>query len=88
MYEYAGKNYPKELILALEVKMTSVWFHVFLQLPQDDERTEELKKRIKKHRMAVLRNKRTRRKTKIACLSSCLGFGIVRFLFNFTRRTG
>ena len=88
MYEYAGKNYPKELIQALEVKMTSVWFHVFLQLPQDDERTEELKKRIKKHRMAVLRNKRTRRKTKIACLSSCLGFGIVRFLFNFTRRTG
>ena len=88
MYEYAGKNYPKELIQALEVKMISVWFHVFLQLPQDDERAEELKKRIKEHRRAVLKDKRIRNKTRIACLSSYLGFRMVKFIFGFARRTG
>ena len=88
MYEFAKKNYSKEMIQALEVKMISVWFHVLLQLPKDDVRTEELKSRIKKSRRTVLKNKRIRKKTRIACLSSYLGFGMVRFLFGFARRSG
>lgn len=88
MYSYAKKNYPPQMVEALEVKMISVWFHVFLQLPRDDEREKELEKRIKENRKAVLRNKRIRKKTRIACLSSYLGFGAVRFLFGFARRTG
>ena len=88
MYMFAKKHYSDEMIKALEVKMISVWFHVFLQLPKDDKRVEELKKRIIENRKAVLKNKRIRKKTRIACLSSYLGFGFVRFLFGFARRTG
>lgn len=88
MYSFAKDHYPEEMVKALEVKMISVWFHVFLQLPKDDKRAEELKKRIKKNRYAVLKNKRIRTKTRIACISSYFGFRVVRYLFGFARRTG
>ena len=59
-----------------------------LKVEYTPEDLEELKKRIIENRKAVLKNKRIRKKTRIACLSSYLGFGFVRFLFGFARRTG
>ena len=88
MYLFAKEKYPSEIVDALKVKMISVWFHVLLQLPKDDKRALELKKRIKENRWSVLKNKRIRNKTRMACFSSYLGFFVVRLLFNFVKRTG
>ena len=88
MYLFAKENYPSELIGALKAKMMSVWFHVLLQLPKGDKRADELKKRIKENRRAVLKDNRIRNKTRIACLSSYLGFSVVRLLFGFVKRAG
>ena len=88
MYLFAKEKYPSEIVDALKVKMISVWFHVLLQLPKDDKRALELKKRIKENRWSVLKNKRIRNKTRMACFSSYLGFLVVRLLFNFVKRTG
>ena len=88
MYLFAKENYPSELIGALKAKMMSVWFHVLLQLPKGDKRADELKKRIKENRRAVLKDNRIRNKTRIACLSSFLGFSVVCLFFCFVKRAG
>ena len=72
---------------ALISRCVNIAFTILMMIP--DELKDEQKRIecfINKHRSGVIRNSRTKKKVKIAAISSFLGYGITRKLFALNRR--
>ena len=82
-------SYKKELAgvsRALKSKLSAFCFHLLLKMPEDYDKGYILKKYIKEVRWTVLTNNKARLKTRLACLSSYMGFDITKKLFTLVDR--
>ena len=70
------------IIKSYNCRIVSFVFHLLLQMPDDYEHRKDFEKRIRKMRWSVLIDTRARKKARVACLLSYLGFGITQFVFN------
>ncbi len=78
MEEYILANCP-EVQCAMRSKFVRANFHIYLQIPRENEFAMERKRienNIDKYRRQVLRDKRTRRGTKAALILSCISYGL------------
>lgn len=70
------------IIKSYNCRIASFAFHLLLQMPNGYEHRKDLERRIKMIRLSVLMDNRARKKARIACLLSFIGFGVVQKLFN------
>lgn len=70
------------IINSYNCRIVSFAFHLLLQMPNGYEHRKDLERRIKMIRLSVLMDNRARKKARIACLLSFIGFGVVQKLFN------
>jgi len=76
--EYILTNLP-DAASAMRSKFVRANFHIYLQIPREDEYKEErarIEKNINKYRKSVLADCRTRRGTKAALLISGVSYGL------------
>lgn len=70
------------IIKSYNCRIVSFVFHLLLQMPEGYEHRNDFECRIKKIRLSVLMDNRARKKTRLACLFSFIGFGLVQKIFN------
>lgn len=70
------------IIKSYNCRIVSFVFHLLLQMPKEYEHRNDFEHRIKKIRLAVLMDNRARKKARLACLFSFIGFGLVQKIFN------
>lgn len=70
------------IIKSYNCRMVSFIFHLMLQMPSGYAHRKDFERRIRKVRWSVLMDCRARKKARIACLLSFLGFGVVQKIFN------
>lgn len=82
-------SYEKKLAdisVAMKSKLSAFCFHLLLKMPYGYEKEYILKYYIKDVRWVVVCNGKARLKTRLACLSTYLGFGVTKKLFYFVDR--
>ena len=70
------------IIKSYNCRIVSFVFHMMLQMPDGYEHRKDFEDRIRKVRWSVLTDSKARKKARIACLLSFLGFGLVQKIFN------
>ena len=70
------------VIRSFHCRMVSFMFHLMLQMPENYAHRKDFENRIRKVRWSVLTDRRARKKTRVACLLSFAGFGLVQKVFN------
>lgn len=70
------------IIKSYYCRMVSFVFHLLLQMPERYVHRKDFEERIRKVRWSVLMDGRARKKARVACLISFVGFGIVQKVFN------
>lgn len=70
------------IINSYNCRIVSFIFHLLLQMPEGYEHRNDFERRIKKIRLSVLMDNRARKKARLACLFSFIGFGLVQKIFN------
>jgi hypothetical protein len=72
-------------IKAAQCRCVSLYWHILLPMPKNHAQEEILINFIKKHRKAIIQDKKARTKTRIACILSFISFGFVKFIFKNTK---
>lgn len=75
------KNCSVAIKKAAECRIVSSLFHIWLEMPNKIEESWAIKEIIKKNRMKIIMDLKARKKTKIACMLSYLGFSLVKKCF-------
>lgn len=70
------------IIKSYNCRMVSFVFYLLLQMPERYVHRKDFEERIRKVRWSVLMDGRARKKARVACLISFVGFGIVQKVFN------
>ena len=70
------------IIKSYDCRMVSFVFHLLLAMPEGYGHRKEFEERIRKVRWKVLMDRRARKKARVACLLSFVGFGLVQKVFN------
>lgn len=70
------------IINSYNCRIVSFVFHLLLQMPKGYEHRNDFEHRIKKIRLSVLMDNRARKKARLACFFSFVGFGLVQKIFN------
>lgn len=70
------------IINSYNCRIVSFVFHLLLQMPERYVHRKDFEERIRKVRWSVLMDGRARKKARVACLISFVGFGIVQKVFN------
>lgn len=70
------------IIKSYNCRIVSFVFHLLLQMPEGYAHRNDFERRIKKLRLSVLMDNRARKKARLACLFSFIGFGLVQKIFN------
>lgn len=70
------------IIKSYDCRMVSFVFHLLLQMPEGYVHRKDFEERIRKVRWSVLMDRRARKKARVACLLSFVGFGLVQRIFN------
>ena len=70
------------IIKSYNCRIVSFVFHLLLQMPERYVHRKDFEERIRKVRWSVLMDGRARKKARVACLISFVGFGIVQKVFN------
>ena len=70
------------IIKSYNCRIVSFVFHLLLQMPDGYAHCNDFERRIKKIRLSVLMDNRARKKARLACLFSFIGFGLVQKIFN------
>lgn len=70
------------IIKSYNCRMVSFVFHLLLQMPERYVHRKDFEERIREVRWSVLMDGRARKKARVACLISFVGFGIVQKVFN------
>lgn len=70
------------IIKSYNCRIASFIFHLLLQMPIGYVHREEFEGRIKQLRWSVITDQKARKKTRVACLLSFIGFGLVQKIFN------
>lgn len=70
------------IIKSYNCRIVSFVFHLLLQMPEGYTHRNDFERRIKKLRLSVLMDNRARKKARLACLFSFIGFGLVQKIFN------
>lgn len=70
------------IIKSYNCRIVSFVFHLLLQMPAGYAHRNDFERRIKKLRLSVLMDNRARKKARLACLFSFIGFGLVQKIFN------
>lgn len=74
------------IIKSYNCRMVSFVFHLMLQMPSGYAHRKDFEERIKKLRWSVFTDSKARKKARLACLMSYLGFGIIQFVFNRVKK--
>ena len=72
----------KPIIKSYNCRIVSFVFHLLLQMPEGYAHRNDFERRIKTIRLSVLMDNRARKKARLACLLSFIGFGVVQKIFN------
>lgn len=72
----------QSIIRSYNCRMVSFVFHLMLQMPDGYEHRKNFEDKIRKVRWSVLTDRKARKKARIACLLSFVGFGVVQKIFN------
>ena len=70
------------IIKSYNCRIVSFVFHLLLQMPDGYAHRNDFERRIKTIRLSVLMDNRARKKARLACLLSFIGFGVVQKIFN------
>lgn len=70
------------IIKSYNCRLVSFIFHLMLQMPREYEHRKSFEDRIRKIRWSILTDSKARKKARIACLLSYLGFDVVQRIFN------
>lgn len=70
------------IIKSYNCRIVSFVFHLLLQMPDGYARRNDFERRIKTIRLSVLMDNRARKKARLACLLSFIGFKVVQKIFN------
>lgn len=70
------------IIKSYNCRIVSFVFHLLLQMPEGYAHRNDFERRIKTIRLSVLMDNRARKKARLACLLSFIGFGVVQKIFN------
>lgn len=70
------------IIKSYDCRMVSFVFHLLLQMPEGYEHRKDFEERIRRVRWEVLTDRRARKKARLACLLSFVGFSLVQKIFN------
>ena len=70
------------IIKSYNCRIVSFVFHLLLQMPEGYVHRKDLEERVRKVRWSVLLDNRARKKARVACLMSFIGFGLVQKIFN------
>lgn len=81
-----GKNKLQPIIKSYNCRIVSFIFHLMLQMPDGYEHRKNFEDKIRRVRWSVLTDCKARKKARIACLLSYLGFGITQFVFNRVKK--
>lgn len=71
-----------DLFPAAICKAVSTYFHICMQMSDNEEYNKRISAFVKKYRKTVLKDKRATKKVRIACLLSYFGLGFVKNIFN------
>lgn len=71
---------------AVQGKLVAFCFHLLLKMPKDDPRRAQFWQYVKRHRWTVIFNCGTRLKTRMSCVLSLFGYGVVETLFKLIDR--
>lgn len=74
------------IIKSYNCRIVSFVFHMMLQMPEGYEHRKNFEDKIRKVRWSVLTDSKARKKARIACLLSYLGFGVTQFVFNRVKK--
>ena len=85
--EMISENEDSSVYHPLISRCVNIAFTILMMVPNEleDER-KRIERYISSYRNKVLRNKLTKKKVRMACLSSYLGFGTTKKLFELCRR--
>lgn len=70
------------IIKSYNCRIASFIFHLLLQMPIGYVHRKEFEERIKQLRWSVITDRKARKKTRLACLLSFIGFGFLQKIFN------
>lgn len=70
------------IIKSYNCRIVSFVFHLLLQMPEGYAHRNAFERRIKTIRLSVLMDNRARKKARLACFLSFIGFGVVQKIFN------
>jgi hypothetical protein len=84
MEEHKAELLP--IIKSYYCRMISLSYHMLLKMPKSYEKRYVFEEMIKNYRSKVLFDSKARKKARLACLISYLGFGTVKALFSLIDR--
>lgn len=70
------------IIKSYNCRIVSFVFHLLLQMPKGYVHRKDFEERIRKVRWSVLTDRRARKKARLACMLSFVGFGVVQRIFD------
>ena len=70
------------IIKSYNCRIASFVFHLLLQMPKGYEHRKDFENKIRNIRWSVLTDSKARKRARVACLLSYIGFGVVQRLFN------